>query len=128
MRLLRMQATLYCALSLLLIYSTHLSSAVQISTNSIKTLPFLPLRSKPSDFLIRNAEAKDVEFISRMVTKELTDYSKVSIYDFHSMICTLNDSLVTQSQDVPFWKMPLFLLEESTCRIQFYERQKVLFS
>ena len=55
-------------------------------------------------FQIRAVERQDVEFISKLITKELSE------------------SGFNKEKKIPFWKMPAFLIEESAARIQIYER------
>ena len=110
----------FAVLSLLLLLFSKASgfiasfrhSALLSSTSSVLSLasasddsPTLEQRvTQPKDFQIRAAERRDVEFISKLITTELSE------------------SGFNQEDVVPLWRMPAFLIEESAARIQIYER------
>ena len=82
-----------------------LAAAASSSTSSQDESSSLTHKaSSPQPFQIRSAERQDVEFISKLITKELSE------------------SGFNKERDIPFWKMPAFLVEESAARIQIYER------
>ena len=84
----------------------HSSSALLSSSTSAQdeSSALKEATTQPKLFQIRAAERQDVEFISKLITKELSE------------------SGFNKESKIPFWKMPAFLIEESAARIQIYER------
>jgi len=75
------RAIMSCVLCLLIILYlfSDFADAIQSSKSNVRTLPVVPPSTKFDGFLIRNAEMRDIEFVSRLVTKELTSFSQVTL-------------------------------------------------